>query len=269
MVRWWWGSGLEGTNRWQKEDQEWRRLACVSFASHLILDYLPDESKNDFGFNDVVNPKIWNRKIATWVHINNEMQLLSYGVSVKFLSVQRFVLPSVIHVLDAIGEDMPDAIKNGEIQGKCKWVRNSTKEWRLTYLGLLGKNPKAPAGNAGDTASAWLSLESLDTWLDSFSMLTPYPEGEGALVAVLWKMMKVAPARQGIKRLMKCTCADYMHYMCCRHVLLFHFHWKQVVFAETLLRMSDIEQVNKSQKDNTRGRKAWQIPKNASLQREE
>jgi hypothetical protein len=263
-----WVLGEEGTNRWQKEDQEWVRLAPLSFSKHLLLDFLKDESKNDFGFNDMVNRKIWNRKTAVWVHNNNRMQLLQYGAAMRLLGVQRYILPSCSNVLDVMGEEMPTAIQDGDVAAKTKWVRDSTKQWRLTFIGLLNKNPKAAAGNPGDTDQAWSSLENLHSWLRSYHCLTPYPPDQDQLVEVIWQMMKVPASRQEIKRLMYCSCSDYMHYICCRHVLLFHFHWKQVQFPETLLRMSDIEQVNKAQKDNTRGRKAWQIPKNAALQRE-
>mmetsp|Transcript_45565 Transcript_45565/g.97008 ORF Transcript_45565/g.97008 Transcript_45565/m.97008 type:complete len:214 (-) Transcript_45565:105-746(-) len=162
------------------------------------------------------------------------------------------------------------AITEEEGAAPASWLAAVLKQCSnhvKTFIGLLSDDPKKPRGVAGDTEDALSSLERSKEWSKSFYLLKPFgtTDAENKQVETLWKAMHtdVATAEaDGRPRLHRCHCNDWMHYLCCRHTMLFDYCKGQIKPSDAIMRKREIAHVDKAQKDTigNRGEKRRIIP---------
>jgi len=243
---------LEGTNRTMKDAAQWRRQSCAQFGP-WTQNWVSHKARDDHSFNAHFNRVVWNNETFSMVEKWIRDDFLNSALEADYRGVKVLLFPS-----DFMSEDI------GSIQNTSQREQSYITAASL-FLDMMTL----------DRAALDETIEREELGLDgvlkrarSFALLSP-ADYNLKKTATLWRMLGVPKAKQALQPLSKCTCRDYMHYLVCPHVILFHMHHKQVCRPPSL---KLVKHVNKGAAFSS-GAAGYplhtrKIPKGAALSRE-
>lgn len=268
---------LEGTNRATKESQRWQRKRLSSFGPDLLAR-TREQSCNDDGFNKTYNPRIW---------CNATFNTIESWATKNYMSC---AVPVYIHD-ELVGFALPSAKLTARIAQYPQHRRSAALEAKASAFvdvilasTLLENSPAtstatgAPLDALHDTLQVEFAdvpadkqLDHLFTFVDSFYFLRPAQYND-TLTDTLWSMLGTDEHKQGESELMCCSCGDYMHYLCCAHVIAWHMHKGQVHRPGALKQIKRVAGGKKARGGSVRGAMplslATKIPRGAALSKE-
>lgn len=243
---------LEGTNRTMKDAAKWRRQSCAQFGQ-WTQTWVSHKARDDHGFNAHFNRVVWNNETFNMVEKWIKDDFLSSALEADYQGDKVLLFPS-----DVISEDI-GRIQNTS-QRESSYITAGSQ-----FLDIM----TVDRGALDETIEREeLRLDGVLERARSFALLST-ADYNPKKTATLWRMLGVPKAKQDLQPLSKCTCQDYMHYLVCPHVILFHMHHKQVCRPASF---KLVKHVNKSAAFGS-GAAGYplhtrKIPKGAALRRE-
>ena len=268
---------LEGTNRATKESQHWQRKKLSRFGPDLLAR-TREQSCNDYGFNKTYNPRIW---------CNATFNLVESWASENYISC---AVPICIRG-ERVGFALPSAKLTARIAQYPRDRRSATLEDEASAFvdvilaSTLTGDTTATSTSTGasldvlhDTLKVQFAdvpankqLDHLFTFVESFHFLQPAQYND-TLTDTLWSMLGTDEHKRGESELMCCSCGDYMHYLCCAHVIAWHMHKGQVHRPGALKQIKRVAAGKKARGGSVRGALplslATKIPRGAALSKE-
>lgn len=243
---------LEGTNRTMKDAANWRRQSCAQFGQ-WAQSWLSHKARDDHGFNAHFNRVVWNNETFSVVEKWIKDEFFDSALEADYRGEKVLLFPS-----DIVSENI------GRIQNTSQRESSYITAASL-FLDMMTLDCEALDETIERDA---LGLDEVLERARSFALLSP-ADYNLKKTATLWRMLGVPKAKQALQPLSKCTCRDYMHYLVCPHVILFHMHHKQVCRPASF---KLVKHVNKSAAFGS-GAAGYplhtrKIPKGAALSRE-
>jgi hypothetical protein len=204
-------NGEEGSNRWTKVANSWTRLSISSFVV-ACRGYLEVESATDFSEASrwhEFNRAVWNRKVGKYVvdAVQQKVMMMRFNVGKE----------SILIPTGKALELLPEGVAPSE-------AKKALEGYRKTAALLFGKNPKKAIPGIKEHFSddkSVIVLQDVIDWLKTFAFLKPANYSPG-LTALLHDCLQVPEDKRSKCPLYRCHCKDYMHYLNCKHVVLFH-----------------------------------------------
>lgn len=201
---------LEATNRTMKESAKWRRHSLTQFGP-WVQNYASQKGRDDFGFNSRFNHIVWNNEAFNLVDKWMKEDFLNGAIETTYNDQDVLLFPSDF-MSTRIG-----GIKN-----------TAQRESAYLAAGDLFLDMMTRDRDALNTSLELLAFDEVLERSSSFALLSPAADYNAKKTQTLWRMLGVREEKQDLQPLSKCTCRDYMHYLVCPHVILFHMHHEQL-----------------------------------------